>query len=337
MAAAVSLCSLQLPARARPDIANLSIADLGAASEGGSYNGMSWQAGQAAADLLRLGSLAETALPDLSVGRVFAVAGFDPKAVSLTALPAVSSLTLQELVRVVPKLGSRTLLQVPPVQALVARSLGALRSRTIGSRTLAQLAENPQLGGLRLAQLTELDRFSIASIPGLTAMPLRGLPNWQSIAVSEVPGLASLPFRSILGDLPQSIPLAILDVVFSEAEGYRADAISGSYQEGFQVACNQPNCAHIELGEPHLGRQWISGRSQWVRGGSGCLSGSEPTGRHPFGSAFKVVLTDTDEASGSAEFSLYFRFSLFCGTSPYIIGPFPFYRAAEKDTIIVGF
>ena len=71
-------------------------------------------------------------------------------------------------------------------------------------------------------------------------------------------------------------------------------------------------------------------------GGSGCLAGQEPTGRHPFGQGFKVVLTDTDEASGLAEFGIYFRFSLFCGTSPYIIGPFPWISQHEKDIIFLG-
>jgi hypothetical protein len=64
--------------------------------------------------------------------------------------------------------------------------------------------------------------------------------------------------------------------------------------------------------QPQLveGTQWVSGKYQQVKGGRGALAaangGLEPTGRHPFGNAFKVAVLDTDEATGTAETGLYF-------------------------------
>lgn len=133
------------------------------------------------------------------------------------------------------------------------------------------------------------------------------------------------------------IPLAQVDVVFSNAEGSVNHSISGSYQEGFNVPCIR-NCAHIELGAPYTGAQWISGLSQQVRGGYGVLgtlnNGLEPTGRHPFGPAFKVVLLNTDEATGTATMGLYFRTCINSpvdlGCSPYFMGPLPFMTITEE-------
>lgn len=88
---------------------------------------------------------------------------------------------------------------------------------------------------------------------------------------------------------------------------------------GFNYQCAQANgCSNLELsssaslgmaGDPTLnGAQWIKGGTtpggQMVPGGEGILgainNGMEPTGRLPFGSAFKVVLIDTDESEGLA-------------------------------------
>ena len=133
------------------------------------------------------------------------------------------------------------------------------------------------------------------------------------------------------------IPFAQVDIVFGPAEGGLTRTISGSYQEGFNVPCAS-NCSHIELAAPYLGAQWVSGLSQQVRGGYGVLgslnNGVEPTGRHPFGPAFKVVLLETDEASGTANLGLYFRTCINSpidlGCSPYFIGPLPFMSIREE-------
>jgi murein DD-endopeptidase MepM/ murein hydrolase activator NlpD len=151
--------------------------------------------------------------------------------------------------------------------------------------------------------------------------------------------------------------LGKIDVVYGEKEARRINTVSGSYQEGFNVPCEKDSCAYIELTDAMdvgldlaslHGKQWISGNSQIVEGGFGPLKyanvipspGKEPTGRNVFGEFFKVVLTDTDESEGKAEFGLYFRYCMYIfgyrTCTPYFIGPFPWFSHHEKDTIILG-
>lgn len=93
-----------------------------------------------------------------------------------------------------------------------------------------------------------------------------------------------------------------------------------------------------------LGKQWVSGNSQQVQGGHGILGvmfgGVEPTGRHPFGDGFKVVIGDIDETTATVETELYFRICkrgwINLGCSPYGIGPIPFLTFQEKDWIFLG-
>jgi hypothetical protein len=86
-------------------------------------------------------------------------------------------------------------------------------------------------------------------------------------------------------------------------------------------------CAHIELDDlenegreaqsSFEGKQWISGKYHEVEGGFGPLKfvpsplgysvGYEPTGRHPFGDIFKVVVWEPDERSDQISFKLFFR------------------------------
>jgi hypothetical protein len=85
-------------------------------------------------------------------------------------------------------------------------------------------------------------------------------------------------------------------------------------------------CAHIALDDlenegreaqsSFEGKQWISGKYHEVEGGFGPLKfvpsplgysvGYEPTGRHPFGDMFKVVVWEPDERSDQISFKLFF-------------------------------
>ena len=89
----------------------------------------------------------------------------------------------------------------------------------------------------------------------------------------------------------------------------------------------------------------MSGKFQKVKGGFGILGnlngGKEPTGRHPFGKAFKQVIWDVDEASGSITTAMFFRICkrggfIDLGCSPYFLGPVPFFTYHEMDPIILG-
>ncbi|MGL5060862.1 MAG: hypothetical protein ACRC62_12870, partial [Microcoleus sp.] len=109
---------------------------------------------------------------------------------------------------------------------------------------------------------------------------------------------------------------------------------------GFGVPC-QKECAHVEFSGSELvrGRQWVSGKYQTVKGGRGILGkvngGKEPTGRLPFGPAFKVAVWDVSETQGRFTTALFFRFcsrSAFVdlGCTPYYLGPIPWLAYEEK-------
>ena len=113
------------------------------------------------------------------------------------------------------------------------------------------------------------------------------------------------------------------------------------------VPCDT-NCEYLELDDienigravqlPFEGRQWIAGREHFVLGGTGCLTGLEPTGIHPFGEIFKVVLWQSDETTDTAQIALFFAIGTFCGTSPYVFGPvfFPGSVVRINDFVFIG-
>jgi hypothetical protein len=135
--------------------------------------------------------------------------------------------------------------------------------------------------------------------------------------------------------------IGTIDVVYGKKEARRLNTVTGSDVAGFKVPCDQKSCSYIELsGNPLVyGKQWISGKSQEVEGGSGLLKivngGKEPTGRLPLGPTFKFVMTDVTESEGTAGFTLYTRV---CGLgcTPYFI-PTPIsFTLKEKDLILLG-
>ena len=325
---ASSLLWFSPPTNAQPyDISPLTITDLGGVGASGAWGGISWTQGENAADVITLGTFGNTDLPTMSLDEILSQVGLGAGSFSLEDFPLLQELSLDQLLEAVPSLSSLLPAQVPAIDAL----LNSYVSPTdLLNQTIGQLILGDGLGSLSLGDLPSLAGYSLNSIPGLTQTPLQSFEGWYSQVISALPGAELLPLGSLINFAPGT---ALFDVTFHDVESYRTNTITGSYQEGFAVPCNQPNCVHIELGAPQLGKQWISGNSQWVRGGTGCLTGTEPTGRHPFGDSFKVVLTDTKEGSGQATFSMYFRYCIECGCSPYIIGPFTYYNATEKDFI----
>ena len=156
------------------------------------------------------------------------------------------------------------------------------------------------------------------------------------------------------------ISVAVTDMVWSAVEHGDpkvplSQFISGSVnKKGMTVpvkcAAGKP-CAYIELSDlmgasgSNHGKRWVSGLVQKVKGGFGPLAavnnGWEPAGKLVFGSAFKVVLTDTNESTGRANFALYMRACVhisFIGKSctPYFIGGIPWMTTREKGLIIVA-
>ena len=246
----------------------------------------------------------------------------------LSEFSLIKGQTLENLVEAVPELGQEQAKNIKPVNAMLEQE-GISTDEKLNT-----LIKDQSIADLKLGAI-DLENFPIDSIPNLADAELENFENYEQSGISEVPGLSEVP----LGNYPNGIPLsstsiARIDFVWGGAENKRNQTISGSYVEGFQVPCDS-NCEYLELDDienigsaiqlPFEGRQWIAGREHWVLGGTGCFSGlREPTGIHPFGPAFKLVLWRTDEATDTAQIVMFFNIKTVCGETPYVIGPIPF-------------
>ena len=333
-----------------PDWRKLTFSRLGIISEGGellshpSWDkavGYSlsriWNAGDSPTHFLKLGDFPNSLVGELNLEYILenTLTEINFESIPLSALGLVESQTIESLVEAIPELGELKVEDVEPILALVGDGYGDYLIGDLIDTTLGNL------GFERL----NLDDFSLSSIPLISETPLSEFKDWQNSFLEEIPGLWDLPFNFLFGDSIFSAGLlAQVDIAFGTAEAGIDNTISGSYEEGFNVPC-ETECAHVELAKFALGKRWISGKYQKVKGGRGLLGfiagGKEPTGRHPFGSAFKVVVWDTNEAEGKVDTALFFRRcekKLFVdlGCTAYIIGPVPFLSYNEKDTMIVG-
>ncbi|PSR19307.1 hypothetical protein C8255_02805 [filamentous cyanobacterium CCP3] len=312
-----------------------------------------WQAGQSVAEVLKLGDFQTSLYPQLFNLQTLAQMGqIDLSQVALSALEMVGWQRVEDLVSAIPGLGNLRLDQVPPLETLISEVLPASSIQGLDGNDLtlsSLLTEFPDLGQLNLGQLSEqLNSFALTDIPGLTGISLQNFRDWGNSTIGGVPGLASVPLDQMPNPLSGVGAIGQIDMVYGQAETQRQTTISGSKQAGFQVPCEE-SCAHVEFaGIPGLhGKQWISGQVQQVPGGEGFLSfvngGQEPTGRHPFGDAFKVALWDVDESSGTVSTALFFRMcqrggflTPDLGCTPYFIGPVPFMTYKETDFMLVG-
>ena len=214
----------------------------------------------------------------------------------------------------------------------------------------------PQLAQLGLKNL-DLSQYTMSQIPELGNAQLGNFQNWEQVLMKGVPGFDKIPFSQFPSPLGESDTpyVARVDVPLDKAEQDREKSLSGSYKQGFRVPCTQ-NCTHAELspiegsqmdvasaGAFANGKVWMN-RDQMVQGGEGVLSvvngGKEPTGRNPYCSAFKQVITVVDQAKGKISTGMYFRVCKHgipdLGCTPYFIGPIPFLTYAEKQFIYLG-
>jgi len=328
-----------------------------------------WEAGASAADILKLGDLADLGIGELSLRNIGLAAGLPLDGVPLEAFKVLLNQDLGTLVRTIPGLENFKLSDIEPLADLVKNVIP--NAAQFLNRSLFDLSSDSLLGKLSLKDLS-LEKFDLKSIPGLDLVPLNKFQDWKNVALSGVPLADLIPFETLFGLNPLKFLgfLAIHDVTYGGNQFHKESgakmtptkfSISGSYQAGFKVNCAQEKgCDYIELESPISlgplgdptnlhGARWIRGGKgpgeQMVKGGFGplgeLLGGKEPTGRHPFGSAFKVVLVDTDESTGTGKFGLYFRV---CATlpfigktcTPYVIGPLPWFPTKEKGLVFVG-
>lgn len=329
-----------------PDLNQITLSSLPAVANSGSSGGRSWQAGTFVDQILKLGDINDLKAEILSLQGIekLALGGINLEKLSLSEFPLAGKQTVGFLAEIVPNLSQFPLSDVAPIASLFSQIAGVNQNLTqlpIGQA----IKQVPQLAQAKLNQI-DLSQFAIAQIPNLNSVNLEQFSGWSEELISNIPLLSQVPLSSF------PVPIASIgstvmriDMIYSRYESKRNNTISGSDVEGFAVACDK-DCAYIELDDmenagrratgPLEGKQWISGKYQEVRGGSGCLAGWEPTGRHPFGEVFKVVVMEPSETSDTVDTALYFRFSLPCGKSPYIIGPVPFLSYSVNSPIFVG-
>ncbi|MBD2303393.1 hypothetical protein H6G80_33675 [Nostoc sp. FACHB-87] len=323
----------------------------------------SWDAGQKSDQVVMLGD-AEDAfkLGSFTLEGITKVALADPSTSQQPTLKDVGFVkwqTTQSLVKAIPGLGQLKVKQVKPILKLFGES-GYLPQKCKSGTINDCIRTRPNLAKKQLGDI-DLGDYSAESIPGLERTPIRNFQKWQQTYINQIPNLKFVPFAK----MPQPIDsgqavVGIASVVFGEAEQGDAKVgdsyyVSGSVVRGDSTvpkACLAgKKCAYLELGDftPNAGlygKRWASGTdSPQVKGGYGLLAvvndGKEPTGRLVYGNGFKVVLTNTNESTGTADFALYFRICarppfLAKTCTPYFIGPVPWIPVKENDLVIVG-
>lgn len=309
-----------------------------------------WGAGETPDQYLKLGDISEALKSEeFSLDEVASITQLDLQQVALSAFPLAGEQTLEHLVNIVPGLDGQMVQDVALIAALVENINGS--NTSLSGLTIGELVEqNPSIGQSKLNQI-ELSKYSLNSIPNLDSVELEKFSNWENSYLKEIPGLGQVP----LGSYPNPIAevgniVARIDMAYGKAETKRYNTVSGSDVKGFNVPCQQ-NCAYVELDNlenqgrvyraSFEGKQWISGKYQKVKGGHGACgkvnNGKEPTGRLPFGPAFKVVVWDVVETTDTVDTALFFRINCgWLGKTPYIIGPIPFFSYKVNAPIFVG-
>ncbi|MBD2238404.1 M23 family peptidase [Aulosira sp. FACHB-113] len=354
-----------------PDWSRISLSQLPGISQSGAIDGSpysqtlgydlsrSWNVGMTPDQYLKLGDISEALQAEEFSLQAIAfrtapeantdIKSIDLNKITLSKFPLIGEQTLMHLAQVVPELADIQVNNITPVNALL-KSQGIAASNL----TLAQVLKQYEVGQMKLGQI-DLSKFSISSIPNLDAVQLQQFTGWMNSNVWDIPGLGQVPLGSMPNPMTEIGSLVMrIDVVYGPAENRRNNTISGSDVQGFSVPCNEKDCAYLELDDLENaggrefhdrskleGKQWISGKYQEVEGGQGILkavnNGREPTGRLPFGKAFKVVVMEPNETTDTVDTALFFRFCAWrMGCTPYFIGPVPFFSYKVNSLMFVG-
>jgi hypothetical protein len=194
-----------------------------------------------------------------------------------------------------------------------------------GIRTVGELIKKfPAVGKTNLGALGDgqLMKYDLKSIPGLSQAPLDRLTvadgaflkDLNAVGLGDIP-LAKMP---VPPKLAQGTRFALVDVPLGDQEQQRLRSIAGTTPkkgDEFQaVDCPTKSCPHLEIRElttpQHSGFAWLDGRMKAKDGyGPLCLpfGCKGPVGNHPFGKAFRVILTKPNEAKGEITMGLKFR------------------------------
>jgi hypothetical protein len=279
----------------------------------------------------------------------------DLQSIIRTLAPLVATTGLSEVTGVLPSDLSSIgglLANADQLTTLLQTDLDSVDLNSLLSLTIGDLLEEyPYLSSLMPLNAIDLSAFPISSIPGLEQASLGSLANWQQQLIGQVPGLNQIPFSLMPNSLSLGAELiATADVMWGAAEygdpnvrdSFFVSGTGGPHDDTTQIVpCDVgASCSYVELDD---GKRWASGETQMVPGGYGVLGmvngGKEPTGRLVYGRLFKVVVTQTHEAEGTADTGLYFRicqhFPIDLGCTPYFIGAVPWLPVQEKSPVIV--
>jgi len=355
-----------------PDWSKISFSDFSPLKEGGSFSlpgagTIEWEVGAEISAILNLWTIKDLSPQLLSISEIASLEGLPFSAATgkrLENFPLARKQTFDHLLEVVPGLEALPLDEFAPLEEVVSAMDDVLDfdDFDILDAEVGAVVQKLGLGDSKLETLNvlaseiglddfKLGDYGVGDIPGLVDSPLGALKDWGLEKLTDIPLLEDLP----LSMMPNPITLlggfvARADRVWGEAEGAASRTISGGNKVGFKEPCEEKPCAAIELDDVENegksvqmmfeGERWVSGESQEVDGGSGCLSGvsdgDEPTGRHPFGNSFKFVLWDLKEAEETFKATAFFRFCTFCGCTPYFIGPIPLLTFDRDDYVLVG-
>ncbi|QIR37268.1 hypothetical protein HCG51_11455 [Tolypothrix sp. PCC 7910] len=308
-----------------------------------------WNAGDTPDKYLTLGDIETVLKPQLfSLSNIANIINYpDENTVTFDSFPLVGQQTLQHLAQIVPNLSATNTATIKPVAALLKATYPQIN---INTSLATLLSQNPTLGSLKLNQIN-LSSYKISDIPNLDTVQLSNFTLWQNALIKDIPRLNAVPlayFPVPIAEVGNAI--ARIDFIWGTDEKRRQRTVSGSDVAGFSVPCSGQKCPYIELDDledsgrtirgEFEGRSWISGKYQQVAGGWGCLksvnAGKEPTGRLPYGSAFKVVVMEPNEQTDTFDTAIFFRFKNTCGATPYFIGPVPFITYKVNSHIFLG-
>jgi len=326
-----------------PDWTRLNFAKLPTFVEGGSLWERTWSIGQKLEDVLTLGDFQNSfKLQDLNLYAIALATQISPKAIPLNQFRLLQQQTLKTLVNAIPELDQHPVSDIRPLADLLNSAKPGYR---LMEETLPELLrQDPSLGALSFQNSNT--KYTLEDIPGLLESPLQAFDHWQDSKISDIPGLAQMPWSQFPESPSDGGMGGVIETLHqsSQRSGTQTETISGSDVVGYQIACL--TCEGISFSNPSSlqGKRWISGSTQWVRGGVGAIDLSnnsyEPTGRNVFGRAFKVVITEVTPKG--VQTALYFRFCQAepqrnqVNCSPYAVGSVPFLIYHPGDAMLVG-
>ena len=180
-----------------PDFEQITLSNLPPFQTSGSAelpNGQtrSWNAGQTPSQIFTLGYFeAAFKLQKFDLNQIGQISGIRLDVIKLSDFKLLETQNIQDLVKAMPQLLTKTLGEMPPIQELVGQVLppGWSPDKTLGEI----LSQNPQVQFTQLGQI-DLSKYRLTQIPGIETVPLEAFNNWQSTPINGVPGLARVPF-----------------------------------------------------------------------------------------------------------------------------------------------